>query len=66
MPAKCDGCTAAPSLEHALDCKNEGLVTQRHNEIRHVIGSLASVVHKEVVKETAMQEAKDAEGALPI
>ena len=48
MPANCDGCGAATSLEHALDCKKGGLVTQRHNEVRDVIGDLASVVFKEV------------------
>ena len=62
MPANCDGCGAATSLEHALDCKKGGLVTQRHNEVRDVIGDLASVVFKEVVKEPVAQEANDAEG----
>ena len=62
MPANCDGCGAATSLEHALDCKKGGLVTQRHNEVRYVIGDLASVIFKEVVKEPVMQEANDAEG----
>ena len=62
MPANCDGCGAATSLEHALDCKKGGLVTQHHNEIRDVIGDLASVVFKEVVKELVVQEANDAEG----
>ena len=51
MPANCDGCGAATSLEHALDCEKGGLVTQRHNEVRDVIGDLASAVFKEVVKE---------------
>ena len=50
------------SLEHALDCKKGGLVTQRHNEVRDVIGDLASVVFKEIVKEPVVQEANDAEG----
>ena len=60
LPANCDGCGAATSLEHALDCKKGGLVTQRHNE---VIGDLASLVfYKEVVKEPIVQEANDAEG----
>ena len=49
MPANCDGCGAATSLEHALDCKKGGLVTQCHNEVRDVIGDLTSVVFKEVV-----------------
>ena len=63
MPANCDGCGAATSLEHALDFKKGGLVTQRHNEIRDVIGDLASFLHvfKEVVKEPVVQEANDAE-----
>ena len=56
------GCGAATSLEHALDCKKGGLVTQRHNEVRDVIGNLASLVYKEVVKESIVQEANDAEG----
>ena len=60
MPANCDGCGAATSLEHALDCKKGGLVTQHHNE--DVIGDLASLVYKEVVKEPIVQEANDAEG----
>ena len=55
MPANCDGCGAATSLEHALDCKKGGLVTQCHNEVQDVIGDLASV---EVVKEPVVQEAK--------
>ena len=61
MPANCDGC-GATSLEHTLDCKKGGLVTQHHNEVRDVIGDLASVVFKEVVKEPVVQEANDAEG----
>ena len=62
LPANCDGCGAATSLEHALDCKKGGLITQRHNEVRDVIGDLASLVYKEVVKEPIVQEANDAEG----
>ena len=61
MPANCDGCGAAStsSLEHALDCQKRGLVTQRHNEDRDVIGDLASIIYKEV---PVVQEANYAEG----
>ena len=34
---------------------------QRHNEVRDVIGDLALLVYKEVVKEPFVQEANDAE-----
>ena len=62
LPANCNGCGAATSLEYALDCKKGGLVTQSHNEVRDVIGDLASLVYKEVVKEPIVQEANDADG----
>ena len=55
MPDNCDRCGAATSLEHALDCK-------KGDEVRDVIGNLASAVYKEVVKEPVVQEANDAEG----
>ena len=35
---------------------------QRHNEVRDVIGDLASLVYMEVVKEPIVQEANDADG----
>ena len=60
LPANCDGCGAATSLDNALDCKKGGLITQRHNEVRDVIGDLASLVYKEVIKEPIVQEANDA------
>lgn len=56
MPANCDGCGAAANLEH--DCKKRGLVTQRHNEVRDVIGDLASIAYKEVLREPIVQEAE--------
>ena len=60
LPANCDGCGAATSLEHALDCKKGDLVMQRHNEVIDVIGDLATLVYKEVIKEPIVQEANDA------
>ncbi|KAL5488903.1 hypothetical protein EMCRGX_G017917 [Ephydatia muelleri] len=57
MPATCDGCVAAFNLEHALDCKIGGLVTQRHNEIRDALGDLASIAFKNGIKEPMVKEA---------
>ena len=33
LPAKCDGCHQAFSVEHAMQCKKGGLITLRHNDI---------------------------------
>ena len=41
LPAYCDGCQAKFSISHALDCKNGGLVTTRHNELHDRIADLA-------------------------
>ena len=51
IPTKCDGCSADFTVQHALSCKKGGLVTQRHNEIRDVIGDMASLAWTGVVKE---------------
>ena len=57
LPAKCDGCGANFTLQHALDCKKGGLVILRHNEIRDCIGDLASQVWPQVIKEPIVNEA---------
>ena len=49
-------------MQNALDCKNSGLVIQRHNEIRDAFGDLASLVYKDVIREPIVQEANDACG----
>ena len=34
LQAHCDGCRGSFDVNHTLDCKNGGLVYQRHNELR--------------------------------
>ena len=60
MPAQCDGCGATFSLEHALDCKKGGLVTQRHNEVRDALGDIAAMAYREVTKEPIVREPDEA------
>ncbi len=43
FPAKCDGCDAHFSLQHALSCKKGGLVIFRHNEIRDELVNSCSI-----------------------
>ena len=62
MPATCDGCGAAFSYEHALDCKKGGLITRRHNEVRDTLGDLSSIVHKDIIREPVIQEACEVAG----
>eukprot|EP00923_Selenidium_pygospionis_P003957 GHVN01006293.1.p1 GENE.GHVN01006293.1~~GHVN01006293.1.p1 ORF type:complete len:114 (-),score=9.64 GHVN01006293.1:294-635(-) len=40
-PMHCDGCEATFDLDHGLNCRNGGLVNQRHNELREVLGELS-------------------------
>ena len=61
-PADCDGCGDVSNMTHALDCRKGGLVIQRHNEVRDVLGDLASLVYKDVIREPIVQEANDACG----
>ena len=58
-PANCDGCGEEFSFQHALDCKKGGLVTQRHNEVRDVLGDLADIVYKDVVRKPIVQNADE-------
>ena len=41
LQKKCDGCGGRFSIEHALKCKQGGLVVGRHNEVRDECGALA-------------------------
>lgn len=40
FPSVCDGCGAQFSIEHALNCRFEGLVSRRHNKVRDAFGDL--------------------------
>ena len=40
LPKLCNGCNAALSIFHALDCNRGGLVTARHNELRDGVADL--------------------------
>ena len=48
LPPSCDGCGTLFSLAHALICRKEGLIIQRHNKIHDVVGDLATLVWKHV------------------
>ena len=43
LPPSCDGCGAGFTIDHALNCKKGGLIIQRHDEVRDVIGDLCSM-----------------------
>ena len=40
LPSHCDGCLAAFTICHALDCNKGGLVTERHNELCDEVADL--------------------------
>ena len=64
MPSHCDGCGSTFDLSHALDCRKGGLVTQRHNEVRDVLGDLAALAYKDVIREPIVHEGSDTASAL--
>jgi hypothetical protein len=51
-----NGCGSLFDLSHALSCRKGGLVTQRYNEVRDVVGDLASIVWDQVLKEPVVRE----------
>ena len=61
MPPTCDGCGAAFTLSHALDCRKGGLVVRRHNEICDALGDLACLAYKDVIREPVVRDG-DADG----
>ena len=43
-------------LDHALVCRKGGLIIQRHNEVRDVVGDLAALVWGHVVSEPVVRD----------
>ena len=60
-----DGCGAAFTLSHAMDCRRGGLVVRRHNEICDALGDLACLAYKDVIQEPIVCDG-DADGPGPI
>ena len=42
LPKYCDGCHGPFTIEHSLNCKKDGLVILRHNELRDQLAALAA------------------------
>ena len=53
LPGSCDGCGAAFSLDHGLNCAKGGNVIRRHNEVRDALGQLAALAYPHVTVETS-------------
>ena len=59
VPSHCDGCGAAFSLQHSLDCMNGGLIKRGHNDVRDVDARLADVAWGGVAVEPVMVPVQD-------
>ena len=76
LPKTCDGCLKPFTLEHALQCKVGGLITQRHDEVAHQLGELCaqalkpSAVHAEPIiihgRPAKVTEAKGQSISIPL
>ena len=53
----CDGCGASFSLDYALVYKKDGLIIQRHNEIRDDVIGLAALVWGHVASKPVIRDA---------
>ena len=62
LPADCDGCGLEFTLQHALDCRKGGLMIQWHNEVRDVLGDLASIAFRDVIREPIVRYADPVRG----
>jgi len=48
--AFCDVCRSSFSVEHALDCRVDGLIGQHHNDVQDAMYDLATLVWSQVQK----------------
>ena len=55
LPGSCDGCGAAFSLDHGLNCAKGGNVIRRHNEVRDALGQLAALAYPHVTVEPVVR-----------
>ena len=55
-------CSLEHALEHALDCKKGGFVIQRHNKVCNLLGDIASLVYKNVLREPVIREVDELRG----
>ena len=56
LPVKCDGCGEDFHVQHALICKKGGLITQRNNEVRDLLGDLSCLAGTYTQKEPVIRE----------
>ena len=56
---RCDGCGAHFSLDHGLNCPKGGNVIEQHNEIRDMVGQLASMAYVHVTREPVVRESRE-------
>ena len=66
MPTVCNGCGEAFTLSHALDWCHGGLVTQRHNEVRDILGDIAALASKEIIREPVLHKQTGRSSALEL
>ena len=57
VPSNSYGCGSPFLLDHALIFKKGGLIIQRHNEVRDVVGDLAALVWGRIVSEPVVRDA---------
>ena len=57
LPAECDGCGNAVSLQHALDCKKGGLVKRGYDSLRVECSRMAEAAWRGVRIESTIKEA---------